>query len=624
MKRVPTLLLSCAAPLLLAGAALAQTPKSAWDAAAVRGSSAHARLEPDAGASKAQTLRMSRAAVAAYENIVRRYPRSGYSDNALWEGASLAADTWRRYGDDRDRAKAAQLLAWLQREYPASPLRPRAADALASLQRGTRVAPAKTSATGPAKAGPHGPRANTAAAPSRQPTSVAVGAGFSRPAEAATEVPDDYVASPGSTSAASPGRDALASVLLRAIREQPLPRGVRVTLEFDREIEYSERDVNGPPRLLLDLRDARPDLSLLGPMPFKTGLLRAIRVAPPDGDTTRVILELRGEARHSMFTLYNPFRLVIDVEQPDEGGPTLPAPAAAPPAVKPGGARSPVAAVPATAAPTIAPGGTAPPEPPLPSSTTAPPVSLIAPATPSNNKSGGFSLSRQLGLSVSRIVLDAGHGGHDPGARGRGLNESELVLDVARRLEKLLVKQPGIEVVMTRRADVFIPLPERTAVANRSGADLFLSIHANASPNPKARGIETYFLNFAPNPEAEAIAARENATSGQPMHALPDIVRAIALNNKIDESRDFAALVQDSLVGKLKGVRNLGVKQAPFVVLIGATMPSILAEISFITNRDDQALLKNGAHRQKIAEALYNGIMRYQRALKATAATAEQ
>src|SRR6185436_11745110 len=144
--------------------------------------------------------------------------------------------------------------------------------------------------------------------------------------------------------------------------------------------------------------------------------------------------------------------------------------------------------------------------------------------------------------------LDAGHGGHDPGARGSGINEAELVLDVTLRLRDLLEKQPGIEVTMTRATDEFIPLEERTAIANRQGADLFLSIHANASRNPKARGVETYFLNFANNPEAEAVAARENASSGRAMHSLPDIVRAIALNNKIDESRDFADMVQHSMV----------------------------------------------------------------------------
>jgi N-acetylmuramoyl-L-alanine amidase len=237
-------------------------------------------------------------------------------------------------------------------------------------------------------------------------------------------------------------------------------------------------------------------------------------------------------------------------------------------------------------------------------------------------------MARQLGLGVSRIVIDPGHGGHDPGAQGKGVNESELVLDVALRLEKLLSAVPGVEVILTRRTDQFIPLPERTAIANREGADLFLSIHANASANAQVRGIETYFLNFASNLGAAGVAARENAASGQAMGALPDFVKAIALNNKLDESRDFATQVQRSMMEKLRGqnktVKDLGVKQAPFVVLIGAAMPSVLAEISFVTNPQESRLLKSNAYRQKIAEALYGAVRRYQTSLKFATAVAHQ
>ena len=229
-------------------------------------------------------------------------------------------------------------------------------------------------------------------------------------------------------------------------------------------------------------------------------------------------------------------------------------------------------------------------------------------------------MARQLGLGVSRIVIDPGHGGHDPGAQSNGVSESELTLDVATRLSRLLEKEPGVDVVMTRDTDVFIPLEERTAIANREGADLFLSIHANASRNPRARGVETYFLNFASNPDAEAVAARENSSSGRAMHSLPDIVRAIALNNKIDESRDFADMVQHSMVNRLstrnKLLKDLGVKQAPFVVLIGAAMPSVLAEISFVTNKPEGQLLKSSTYRQQIAEALLDAVLRYQQSLK--------
>jgi N-acetylmuramoyl-L-alanine amidase len=235
-------------------------------------------------------------------------------------------------------------------------------------------------------------------------------------------------------------------------------------------------------------------------------------------------------------------------------------------------------------------------------------------------------MARQLGLGVSRIVIDPGHGGHDSGARGKGINEAELVLDISLRLEKLLQQTPGTEVVMTRRTDEFVTLQERTAIGNREGADLFLSIHANASESSQARGVQTYILNFASNLSAAAVAARENAASGQAMAALPDFVKAIALNNKVDESREFATLIQRAMIEKLKGsnktIRDLGVRQAPFVVLIGAAMPSVLTEISFVTNAQEAKFLKTSAYRQRIAEALSSAVRKYQSSLNRVPAIA--
>ena len=187
---------------------------------------------------------------------------------------------------------------------------------------------------------------------------------------------------------------------------------------------------------------------------------------------------------------------------------------------------------------------------------------------------------------------------------GKGLIEATLVLDVALRLEKLLQKEPGVEVVLTRRTDVYVPLEERTEIANRQNADMFLSIHANASRNDDARGIETFFLSFASSPDAEAVAARENSASEREMHQLPDMIKAITFNNKLDESRDLASMVQESLVTTLrktnKEVRSRGVKKAPFVVLIGAAMPSVLAEISFVSNRQELTLLKTPAYQERL------------------------
>jgi N-acetylmuramoyl-L-alanine amidase len=237
-------------------------------------------------------------------------------------------------------------------------------------------------------------------------------------------------------------------------------------------------------------------------------------------------------------------------------------------------------------------------------------------------------MARQLGLGVSRIVIDPGHGGHDPGAQAEGINEADLVLDVALRLEKLLKRVAGVAVVLTRRENEFVPLQERTAIANRENADVFLSIHANASSAATVTGVETYFLNFATNQGAAAVAARENATSDQTMGSLQDVVKAIALSSKVDESRNFATYVQREMVESLRPadhtVKDLGVKQAPFVVLVGASMPSVLAEISFITNPQDARLLKAPAYRQRIAQALFDALRKYQQSLKQGSSLAQQ
>ncbi|HEU5414952.1 MAG TPA: N-acetylmuramoyl-L-alanine amidase [Candidatus Angelobacter sp.] len=235
-------------------------------------------------------------------------------------------------------------------------------------------------------------------------------------------------------------------------------------------------------------------------------------------------------------------------------------------------------------------------------------------ASPTAN--GDRSLIRALGLKIGKIVVDAGHGGHDTGTIGpNGLQEKDLVLDVALKLGKLLENKLGAEVVYTRDDDSFIPLETRTAIANKEQADLFISIHANSSSDQSARGVETYYLNFTSSPDALEVAARENAVSEQSIHELQDLVKKIALKEKIEESREFAADVQKSLYNGLNarnpGERNRGVKKAPFVVLIGANMPSILAEISFVSNPRDEKKLKTNLYRQQIAESLYKGVAKY-------------
>jgi N-acetylmuramoyl-L-alanine amidase len=260
-------------------------------------------------------------------------------------------------------------------------------------------------------------------------------------------------------------------------------------------------------------------------------------------------------------------------------------------------------------------------------------TATVADATPARaavpTADGETSLVRALGLKIGRIVIDPGHGGHDSGTIGvDGIEEKDVVLDVALRLGRLLHDRLGAEIIYTRSDDTFIPLETRTAIANKAQADLFLSIHANSSPDESARGVETYYLNFTSDPTALDVAARENAVSDQSIHQLSDLVKKIALKDKIAESREFAGDVEGSLYAGLQkgnaGLKDRGVKKAPFVVLIGANMPSILAEISFVTNPRDAAELQQPEYRERVAESLYKGIARYQGGLSGARVATER
>jgi N-acetylmuramoyl-L-alanine amidase len=568
-----------------APAAYAQPPRDLYTQALLRDRAVRdARQSP--------TLKQIRQAVAAYERVVRRYPASGYADNALWQGAELARLAWERFGDDADRRTGVRLLKQLQSGYSSSSLLPGVEAAMTRFDAPKAV---PTSGITPASA----PLAPTAPRPI-----------------AKTETPAESVPA--------------GIVTVRGITRTPLPDGVRVSIEMDRELFFKQERLENPGRVFFDLRNANLSPALRDKtLSFPDDIVREIRVGRHPQNTTRVVMDTEGVESYSVFTLYNPYRVIVDFRRKSAVA-VAPLSIPSPPVS---------AAVPTTGLVKAEPKPVPPPPPPPPAVVTAAPLTPLpsrplasltmpAPTVPLANSNGQFSLARQLGLGVSRIVLDPGHGGHDPGVHGNGINESELVLDVSLRLKKLLENQPGMDVVMTRDTDVFIPLEQRTAIANREGADLFLSIHANASRNVKARGIETYFLNFAANPEAEAVAARENSASGQTMHRLPDIVRAITLNNKIDESRDFADAVQKSMVRTLsprnRELQDRGVKQAPFVVLIGAGMPSVLAEISFVSHKQEGVLLKTSAYRQQIAEALFDAIVKYQKSLKAKSTIASR
>jgi N-acetylmuramoyl-L-alanine amidase len=543
----------------------------------------------------AAVVKALRTVVADYEDLVLRHPTSEHCDDALWNAGVLSSDAFKKYGDELERSAAIRLLLRLASEYPTSKLAPKAPQLIATMQ----SAVARGAVTAAARAKPP--------AASAKPSRVAT---------------------------------------ISAINRVALPDAVRVTIELDGEVRFHDERLSNPDRVFVDLFSTK-----LGP-PLADGTLRfdgdthpvrQVRIGRHPENVTRVVLEAAGVSTCSVYPLYGPYRLVVEC-----------IPETRPPVVSVFPVRIPVEEPVLLAADPFDPGwsqglpgiearphtilaeplasksfnpgwGRAlPASPPMQAVISDPPVDAPdSPKTPDANLAGGFSVARQLGLSVSRIVIDPGHGGHDPGARGTGLTEAEVVLDIALRLEKIFETVPDVKVILTRRTDVYVSLEERTAVANRENADLFLSIHANGSRNTKAGGVETYFLNFATNQDAAAVAARENATSAQSMSTLPDVVKAIALNNKLDESRDFATIVQRELLTQLrpanKELKDLGVKQAPFVVLIGAAMPSVLAEVSFVTNLQEARLLRGASYRQRVAQALFAATRRYQASLKSAA-----
>ncbi|MDR5728533.1 MAG: N-acetylmuramoyl-L-alanine amidase [Terriglobia bacterium] len=339
--------------------------------------------------------------------------------------------------------------------------------------------------------------------------------------------------------------------------------------------------------------------------------LRSMRVSMLTSTQAALVVQLNRAVDFSSFVLSNPARLILDLR----------------PAAVTNFAQTRVGATPQISA--VAPAQATPP-PKLAASVhavrgmnggddTAPSLAEPLPPPPFSAEpapNSQHSMTRVLGLRIRRIVIDAGHGGHDSGTIGPdGIEEKDVALGVALRLGRLLQQRLGAEVIYTRRTDKYVPLEERTAIANQAHADLFLSIHANSSSDPQVRGIETYFLNFTSSPDAMSVASRENADSNRSVYELSDLVRKIALSDKIDESREFADDVQQELYDGLSsgnpGLRNRGVKQAPFVVLIGAQMPSILAEISFLTNPDSAMELSHPAYRERLAEALYRGVAEY-------------
>ncbi|MFH1139492.1 MAG: N-acetylmuramoyl-L-alanine amidase [Pseudomonadota bacterium] len=422
-------------------------------------------------------------------------------------------------------------------------------------------------------------------------------------AETAGESTPDPVPTPRPTAEkkSKPAPSGNGKALVAGLRHWSNPNYSRVAIDLDREVVFKDHllrqdpTLGKPMRLYLDLEQTRVGPDIPEELPIADGLLKRARVAQFDQDTARVVLDIQNIGNYKIFSMNDPFRILVDV--------TADAKAPLPPQV-------------------------AAPEPkksPKPE-----PLDLMenvkkrkkSPRGPAQTVSDGqASLARQLGLGVSRVVIDPGHGGKDCGAQGvTGLNEKDLTFKTAQRLAEKVRKRLKLEVFLTRTTDVFMTLEERTAFANTKGADLFLSIHANAHPSAAVHGLETYFLNLTTDREAMRVAAMENATTNKKMSDLQMILGDLMLNSKIKESGSLGTMIHKAMVAKLKlnykDIHDLGVKQAPFYVLIGANMPSILVELGFMSNKAEEARLKNELYLDRLMDGIVDGIRNYNASIK--------
>jgi len=451
------------------------------------------------------------------------------------------------------------------------------------------------------------------------------------------------------------GQPVLRSVT--AVRHWSMKDVTRVAVEVSGAVQFRTDRLHNPDRVYFDILNShlRIDSKRFYVETVGDSLLEKIRVAETTPGITRIVLDLTGNVTATTTTLTTPDRLIIELrmaagnplrtEAPSSPAPNRPIVAPAPvsipalppvpvplkPAPAPG--RAPVmkvsapidadAKVPGIVSEAPKPVELAVSTPAVSSSTAEDVRPVVGDPGPDevakaarHTSTGTSSLIRALGLKINRVVIDPGHGGHDQGTEGpKGLLEKDVVLDIALRVGKLVQERMGAEVIYTRSDDTFVLLGGRTALANEKKADLFLSIHANSSPVAKISGVETYYLNINGTKDAMDVASRENGPTQNSIFDLQDIVKKIALHDKSEESHEFAKRVEASLYAfSLKyfpGTRDRGVKTAPFIVLIGANMPSVLAEIGFVSNSKEESLLAKSDYRQKLAEALYHGMEKY-------------
>jgi N-acetylmuramoyl-L-alanine amidase len=584
-----------------------------------------------------RTLTDYRQVVTSYRRVYLITPRANEVPNALLAISQLYTEMGERFGRSYYQS-GVDAYRFLLHEYPASRFGPDATLDCAKLQRDQLgdYAGATQTYQDFLKRYPRSQRKREAqegiaelallqnkGRPSAEKNSLGM---VSSKASLPSDEADDTLPPMSPTSRVPAGMPRL-----RRIRTSTTDDGARVTIDLEGAVKYFSGRLENPDRIFFDLHEARltPEVAREN-VKVDGDILTAVRVAQNHTGVVRVVLDVDGVKEYAASISENPPQLLIDLYKKPL------APAAAKSA-RASHNSSPVQDLPASVAARAAQPKQVAAEIDSDSSAqttskiTAAPLRTVRSAgkgelaqpvmAPQPTRDGQSTLTRALGLKIGRIVIDAGHGGHDTGTIGpTGLMEKDLCLDVALRLGKIIKQRlPGADVVSTRPDDSFIPLEERTAIANEAHADLFISIHANSSQDHGARGIETYYLNLKGSPEAMEVAARENAVSQVGIHDLEDLVKKIARNEKIDESREFAEDIQSSLSQRVqktsKTVKNRGVRKAPFVVLIGADMPSILTEISFLSNPADEQLLKKPEHRQRVAEGLYQGVASYLQSL---------
>jgi len=597
-------------------------------------------------AEEGRTLHSQKAlndAIGQYEFLRAQYPYSQY------RFAALLAEGEIYHVDLADRDQAMAVFEKFLKAYPKNPLATQARDELAVIHKeeAAEILPVRG-------AKPAAPGALLRKAAEASPAKSAEASSDAADKPPAFDVSAADHGSAASSSSAASG--SLGDAETTEARSQPASvtglhywphaSNTRIAIDIGDQVKYVSARITRPNRIYFDLRGTR----LASRLREKSitvkddSLLTRIRAAQFSSNVTRIVLDVGAGVDYSAFFLPNPWRLIIDVHKPDASGASAPlmeagnressnptlakgTPSSASLSRGPSGAGAHAkneldSITPTKVARTAALGSQGSALPAIPSlvndETNVPSDAEEFPPVhqAGSTADGERSLARTLGLKIGRIVIDAGHGGYDCGSIGPGgLEEKDITLDVALRLGRLLKDRLGADVIYTRHNDTFIPLQTRTAIANQAHADLFISIHANSSSDPAVRGVESYYLNFTTAPDALKVAARENADSNESVANLSDLVKEIALQDKIEESREFAADVQRSLYGGLEagnpGFKNRGVKKAPFVVLIGADMPSILAEISFLTNPKDARELRQPAYRQRIAESLYRGVARY-------------